>query len=109
MIDESVNTASARALLPSPHVRRWAVVRDAEGVARGLLDLFALDRAANADGTDAVADVMLPIDQHRAAYIGEALEDVIARGVMAPFVVIDEHWRPVALVDRLVGRPVAPT
>ncbi len=108
VIDDTVTTAAARALLPSPVKRRWAIVKDAEGVARGLLDLVVLDRAASADGTDSVVGVMVPVDQHRAAFSTETLEDVIARGVRAPFVVINELWQPVALVESLSTR-AAPT
>ncbi len=108
LVDESVNTAAARALLPPPSRSRWAVVRDAEGIARGLLDLIVLDRAANADGTDPVGGVMMAIDQTRAAYPSESLEEVIARGVLTPFVVINEKWQPVALVESLSGRQASP-
>ena len=107
MVDEETNTASARALLPSPPANRWAVVRDRDGVARGLLDLVLLDRAANVDGTDLVSGVMLPIDERRAAFRAETLENVINRGVLTPFVVIDEQWQPVALVENMNG--VLPT
>ncbi len=105
VINESVNTASARALLPSPgapnapHPIRWAIVTDDDGIARGLLDLALLDRAATVDGTDPVADIMVPIDQQRAAFESESLDGVIDRGVMVPFVVIDSEWHPVAIVD----------
>ncbi len=105
VINESVNTASARALLPSPgaanapHPIRWAIVTDDDGIARGLLDLGLLDRAATLDGTDPVADIMVPIDQQRAAFESESLDGVIDRGVMVPFVVIDSEWHPVAIVD----------
>ncbi len=108
VVDETINTASARALLPDPRASRWAIVRDADGIARGLLDLIVLDRAATADGTDPVSGVMTPIDQRRAAFATEPLENVVARGVLAPFVVIDEEWHPVALVETLGHRPVAP-
>jgi Zn-dependent protease len=107
VINESVNTASARALLPTPDPTqfpaspRWAIVTDDDGIARGLLDLLVLDRAATADGTNPVASVMLAIDQQRAAFESESLEGVIDRGVMVPFVVIDPEWRPVALVDHV--------
>lgn len=107
VINESVNTASARALLPSPDVRRWAIVTDDDGIARGLLDLVMLDRVATADGTNPVSDVMVPIDQQRAAFQTETLEGVIDRGVMIPFVVIDAEWHPVAIVDSVsVAEPV---
>ncbi len=107
VINETVNTASARALLPSPDPmqfpagQRWAIVTDEDGIARGLLDLVLLDRAATADGTNPVAEIMAPIDQQRAAFESESLEGVIDRGVMIPFVVIDPEWRPVALVDHV--------
>ncbi len=107
VIKESVNTASARALLPSPGASntpypiRWAIVTDEDGIARGLLDLSVLDRAASLDGTDAVGEIMVPIDQQRAAFESESLEGVIDRGVMIPFVVIDPEWRPVAIVDNV--------
>lgn len=105
VINESVNTASARALLPTPGAAnapypvRWAIVTDDDGIARGLLDLMVLDRAATLDGTDPVADIMVPVDQQRAAFESETLDGVIDRGVMIPFVVIDTEWHPVALVD----------
>lgn len=107
VINGSVNTASARALLPTPDPQqfpsspRWAIVTDEDGIARGLLDLLLLDRAATADGTNPVEDVMVPIDQQRAAFESESLEGVLDRGVMVPFVVIDPEWRPVALVDHV--------
>lgn len=102
IITETTNTASARALLPSPEAtRRWAVVTDEDGIGRGLLDLVALDRIASMDGTNLVEEVMLPVDQQRAAFADETLEDVLERGVMLPFVVIDENWRPLAIVDQV--------
>ena len=107
VIDEAINTAAARALLPPPSRNRWAIVRDSDGVARGLLDLVALDKAATADGTNPVSDVMFDIDQSRAAFSTESLEDVLARGVLVPFVVINEKWQPVALVESLNG-PASP-
>lgn len=113
VINESVNTASARALLPTPEPQnfpsspRWAIVTDEDGIARGLLDLLLLDRSATADGTNPVGDIMIPVDQQRAAYESETLEGVIDRGVMVPFVVIDPEWRPMALVDHVgVAAPV---
>jgi len=102
VITENTNTASARALLPSPDVnRRWAVVTDDDGIARGLLDLVMLDRVASMDGTNEVADIMVPLDQQRAAFASEGLEGVLDRGVMLPFVVIDEDWHPVGIVDQV--------
>ena len=99
VINETVNTASARALLPSPEARRWAIVTDDDGIACGLLDLAMLDRVATADGTNPVSEVMVALDQQRAAFQTETLESVIDRGVMVPFVVIDAEWHPVAIVD----------
>lgn len=102
VITESTNTASARALLPSPDAaRRWAVVTDDDGIARGLLDLVMLDRVASMDGTNPVGDVMVPLDQQRAAFATETLEGVLDRGVMLPFVVIDPDWHPVGIVDQV--------
>ena len=102
VITENTNTASARALLPSPDAtRRWAVVTDDDGIARGLLDLVMLDRVASMDGTNPVADMMVPIDQQRAAFASETLEGVLERGVMLPFVVIDQDWHPVGIVDQV--------
>ena len=103
VITETTNTASARALLPSPDAnRRWAVVTDDDGIARGLVDLVMLDRVASMDGTDPVGGMMVPIDQQRAAFASETLEGVLERGVMLPFVVIDPDWRPVAIVDQVI-------
>lgn len=103
VITESTNTASARALLPSPDAaRRWAVVTDDDGIARGLLDLVMLDRVASMDGTNPVAEVMVPIDQQRAAFASETLEGVLDRGVMLPFVVIDADWHPIGIVDHVI-------
>lgn len=102
IITESTNTASARALLPSPDPsRRWAVATDDDGIARGLLDLVMLDRVASMDGTNPVSDVMVPLDQQRAAFANETLEGVLDRGVMLPFVVIDPEWHPVGIVDQV--------
>ncbi len=102
IITETTNTASARALLPSPDAnRRWAVVTDDDGIARGLVDLVMLDRVASMDGTNPVAEMMVPIDQQRAAFASETLEGVLERGVMLPFVVIDQDWHPVAIVDQV--------
>lgn len=101
-IRDDANTATARAMLPSSEVRRYAVVTDDDGIARGLVTLAAIERAASVDGTDLVAEHMLPLGQGRAAYATEPLDQVLARGVLTPFVVIDEHWRPVALVESLV-------
>jgi len=102
VVTETTNTASARALLPSPDAtRRWAVVTDEDGIARGLVDLVMLNRVASMDGTNPVADVMVSIDQQRAAFASESLEGVLERGVMLPFVVIDQDWRPVAIVDQV--------
>lgn len=109
IIVESTNTASARAMLPSPDpTRRWAVVTDEDGVARGILDLVMLGRVASMDGTNPVSDVMVPLDQQRAAFATETLEGVLDRGVMLPFVVIDTEWHPVAIVDQVfVPAPAA--
>lgn len=102
VIVESTNTASARALLPAPDAnRRWAIVTDDDGIARGLLDLVMLDRVATMDGTNPVSEMMVPLDQQRAAFSTESLEGVLDRGVMLPFVVIDPEWRPVGIVDQV--------
>lgn len=102
VIVETTNTASARALLPSPDAtRRWAIVTDEDGIARGLLDLVMLDRVADMDGTNPVSEVMVPLDQQRAAFATETLEGVLDRGLMLPFVVIDPEWRPVGIVDQV--------
>ena len=95
------------AWIPGDHGPVSQVVTDDDGIARGLLDLMMLDRVATADGTNPVSDVMLPIDQQRAAFQTETLEGVIDRGVMVPFVVIDAVWHPVAIVDSVsVAEPV---
>ncbi len=109
VIVENTNTASARALLPSPDpTRRWAVVTDEDGIARGLLDLVMLDRVASMDGTNPVSDVMIPLDQQRAAFATETLEGVLDRSVQLPFVVIDPDWRPLAIVDQVfAAQPTA--
>ena len=102
VIPETTNTASARALLPSPDpLRRWAVATDDDGIARGLIDLVMLDRVASMDGTNPVSEVMVPLDQLRAAFATETLEGVLDRGVMLPFVVIDPDWHPVGIVDQV--------
>lgn len=101
VISAQVNTASARALLPNPSVARHAVVVDDDGIARGLLDLVVLWRAADADGTDLVGSIMTPIDERKAAFRTEPLSDVLDRGVLPPLVVIDPNWRPIGIVDSL--------
>ncbi len=107
MTEELTNTATARALLPSPQRERWAIVRDEDGVARGVADIAAISRAADLDGTDPVLGVMLPIDQSRAAFLHEPLDEVLRRGVIPPFVVIDPSWRPIGLVTSLDAPPMA--
>jgi Zn-dependent protease len=94
--------AAARALLPapSPGGPRWAVAVDEEGVARGLVDLVALDRLADRRGEAPVDEVVLAVDHRRAAYVAEQLEDVLTRVEGLPVVVIDERWRPVGLLGQ---------
>jgi Zn-dependent protease len=93
--------AAARALLPPPDRQRWAVAVDDDGVARGLVDLLALDRVADARGEEPVDQVVLPVDQRRAAYADEDLEEVLARVEGLPLVVIDSQWRAVGVLSEL--------
>lgn len=97
-IDWTTNTATARAMLPSPPAARYAIAVDEDGVARGFIDLVRLALAAEKDGRDAVVDIMVPIDQRRATYPSETLEQAMTRGVDVPFVVIDENWNPTGIV-----------
>ncbi|MEZ5380099.1 MAG: site-2 protease family protein [Acidimicrobiales bacterium] len=106
------NTASARALLPHPSTARYAIAIDDDRVVRGLIDLRALWVAADHDGTNPVADIMEPVDEHRAAFASEPLSSLIDRGVAPPFVVIDHGWRPTGLVEsmqQLTSARPAPT
>lgn len=104
-IHQDANTATARAMLPSPGPWRWAIVVDDDEVARGLLDLTLLDRWADRDGTNPVHTIMVPVDQHRAAFADERLGDVLNRHTWPPFVVIDDRWRPVGLVESIDRLP----
>lgn len=108
-VNDGVNTAAARALFPSPgNGNRLGVVVDDDGVARRLVDLIALDAAANRDGTEPVAFFGLPLTQDRVAYASETLDGVVARGVAAPFVVIDDAWQPIGIVESFDAKFTTP-
>lgn len=100
-IELGTRAVVARALLPKPGPRRWAVAVDEDGIARGLVDLVALDRLGDARPDEAVDEVVLPVDQRRAAYAGEELEAVLARVEGLPVLVVDESWRPVGVLSDL--------
>ncbi len=102
------NTASARAMLPSPPAARYAVVVDDDNIARGVVDLGLLWGAAEADGTGPVFEIMTPIDERKAAFGSEPVASVLDRGVVPPFVVIDHGWHPVGIVESLQQLLVAP-
>ena len=89
----------ARALLPAPDRVRWAVAVDEGGVARGLVDVLALDRLADARPDELIDQFLLEVDDRRAAYPGEALDAVLARVQGLPVVVIDDKWRPVGVLS----------
>ena len=96
----------ARALLPAPQSTRWAVAADENGIARGLVDLRALDRLADAQPDAPVDHAVLPVDHRRAAYAGEDLEEVLTRVEGLPVVVIDQRWHAIGVLADL--RSAAP-
>jgi Zn-dependent protease len=99
----------ARALLPRPGPQqRWAVAVDEAGIARGLVDLVALDRLADVHADEPVDAVVLPVDHRRAAYAREDLEEVLGRVEGLPLVVIDERWRAVGVLSHLRVQPAGP-
>ncbi len=102
-VNQDLNTAAARAMFPSPELfvpeARYGIVVDESDVARGLVDLMRLDAAAERDGSEPVMAHARPLGQNDVAYRSETLASVLRRGVNAPFVVIDEHWRAIGIVS----------
>lgn len=107
-IELGTRSIVARALLPRAERQPWSVAVDEEGVARGLVNLAALDRLADTRPDDPVDHVVLPVDQNRAAYADEDLEEVLARVDGLPLVVIDEGWRPVGVLSDVRVAPTNP-
>lgn len=104
-IELGTRSVVARAMLPPPGRQRWAVAVDEGGVARGLVDLIALDRLADQRSDDPVDLVTLPVDHRRAAYEGEDLEELLGRIEGLPVVVIDQRWHPVGVLGDLRPHP----
>lgn len=105
-VELGTRSVVARAMLPAPGRQRWAVAVDEGGVARGLVDLIALDRLADQRSDDPVDLVTLPVDHRRAAYEGEDLEELLGRIEGLPVVVIDQRWHPIGVLGDLRPHPV---